>query len=453
MRRASRVVTVLGMAAVLGIAACSSGDDGSTGAGGAGVVSADPALSKEGPDHGWSQTNVELDPASLKCQGAAKNPTRGVTDTSVKIGGLASLTSPAGTAFGDVDKGAKARFDRANAEGGVAGRKIDFIGARDDGTDSARTLAQAKALVEQDEVFAVVPVSTTGGNYLDVFCADVVPFFGWGTTPAYCGNVIGFGITGCQAPPQGGQRTVNTGTAASVAKLLPAGAAKTLALVGTDNEAARQGNITVGQGFESGGFKVVYQESPIPVSGLTDATAIVNGIMTADAGKPPAVVFAVAQFADDVKLLSALKAAGYEGVLITPIYDPRLSGLPDMDDTYALAQFEPGIDTKVPAVAQMAKDFETYASGTAMSLPATSGYWAADMFIKALEKTGRDLTVDSLLKTLNGGDYVNYVEGAVAETRWPLNHIASAPCGTLAHLKDKTWTAPPLSCGVITKAP
>jgi ABC-type branched-subunit amino acid transport system substrate-binding protein len=362
------------------------------------------------------------------------------------------LTSPAGAAFGDIDAGAKARFARANAEGGVAGRQIDFVGVRDDGTDAARDGEQARVLVEQEQVFAVSPVAVTSPNFLDTFCKQVVPFFGWGTNSAFCGNVLGFGITGCQTPASNTQRTVNTGPPVGVVKLLPAGAAKTVAVVGNDTEGARQGNITIGQGFESAGFKVVYQKTPIPMSGLTDPTPIVNAIMTADGGKPPAAVFTVVQFSDAVKMVSALKVAGYKGLLITPIYDPRLAGVSELDDTYAYVGWQPGISTDVPAIAQMVKDLATYAPGVAVSTPVMAGYWSADMVIRALQKVERYLTVERFLKVLND-NFTNYVPGALPETRWPLNHIASSPCGTLAHLLNKTWTAPPETCGVITKAP
>ncbi|WP_232794118.1 ABC transporter substrate-binding protein [Pseudofrankia saprophytica] len=434
------------MACAVGIAGCGGNGDG----GGSAPVTVNPSLSKLGPDHGWDQTNVTVDPASLDCNTKAPDPNRGVTPTSVKIGGLVSLTSPAGAAFGDVPAGAKARFARANAQGGVNGRQIDFLDTRDDGSDAARTADQARALVEKDQPFASI-VTTTGGNYIDSFCSEVMPFFGWGTNPGFCGNAIGFGITGCQAPTSGSQRSVDTGGALTVANALPAGASKTLALIGLDNDSARQGIITVRQGFETAGFKAVYEKTPIPVSGLTDPTPIVSAVMQADAGKPPAVVFFVAQFGDATKLSGALKAAGYKGLVVSPIYDPRVSGIPELDGTYALLQWQGGFNTDVPGVAQMATDIEKYSSGTALSLTAMAGYWAADMLVTALQKTGKDLTVDSFLKTLNGASYTNYVAGALPETRWPVNHLAPAPCETLAHLTNGKWAAPPLQCGAITK--
>jgi hypothetical protein len=105
--RTGRLTTMLAVATTVGIglAACSSSSGGSSSGGGAprggGTTAAiNPVLTTPGPDHGWNQTNVPTPTvASLACNGKAPNPTRGVTATSIKIGGLATLTSPAGASF------------------------------------------------------------------------------------------------------------------------------------------------------------------------------------------------------------------------------------------------------------------------------------------------------------------------------------------------------------------
>lgn len=52
---------------------------------------------------------------------------QGVTATAVRIGGVLTKTSASGYSTKDAELGAKARFERANAEGGVRGRTIDFL--------------------------------------------------------------------------------------------------------------------------------------------------------------------------------------------------------------------------------------------------------------------------------------------------------------------------------------
>ena len=81
-----------------------------------------------------------------------------------------------------------------------------------------------------------------------------------------------------------------------------------------------------------------------------------------------------------------------------------------------------------------------------------AGYWSADFVVNALTKTGRNLTVDSFLKTLNGGSFAEYQQGALAESRWPLNHVTGVPCTGTALLDSGKYTqVGSLVCGQIVK--
>ncbi|MEV4548380.1 ABC transporter substrate-binding protein [Nonomuraea wenchangensis] len=89
--------------------------------------------------------------ASGQCQG---QQTTGITDKSIKLGGIYPLSGPA-SAYGDIPKGIKAYFDYVNAEkGGIGGRTVEFI-VRDDGYQPPKAVEEARRLVEQDQVFAL----------------------------------------------------------------------------------------------------------------------------------------------------------------------------------------------------------------------------------------------------------------------------------------------------------
>jgi branched-chain amino acid transport system substrate-binding protein len=89
--------------------------------------------------------------ATGACQG---QQTTGITDTSIKLGGIYPLSGPA-SAYGDIPKGIKAYFDYLNAEkNGIGGRKIEFQ-ARDDGYQPPKAVEEARRLVEQEQVFAL----------------------------------------------------------------------------------------------------------------------------------------------------------------------------------------------------------------------------------------------------------------------------------------------------------
>ena len=77
----------------------------------------------------------------------------GASDTEIKIGNINPYSGPA-SAYGTIGKSIAAYFDKLNAEGGINGRKIDFI-SLDDGYNPAKTVEQARRLVEQEQVLLV----------------------------------------------------------------------------------------------------------------------------------------------------------------------------------------------------------------------------------------------------------------------------------------------------------
>jgi|SRR4051794_5050559 branched-chain amino acid transport system substrate-binding protein len=74
----------------------------------------------------------------------------GATDTEIKIGNIIPYSGPA-SAYGVIGKTEDAYFKKINAEGGINGRKINYI-SYDDGYSPPKTVEQARKLVESDEV-------------------------------------------------------------------------------------------------------------------------------------------------------------------------------------------------------------------------------------------------------------------------------------------------------------
>ncbi|MGD8790299.1 MAG: ABC transporter substrate-binding protein, partial [Burkholderiales bacterium] len=72
----------------------------------------------------------------------------GVTDTEIKIGSTNPYSGPA-SAYGTIGRATTAYFKMVNDEGGVNGRKINFI-SLDDGYSPPRTVEQIRKLVEED---------------------------------------------------------------------------------------------------------------------------------------------------------------------------------------------------------------------------------------------------------------------------------------------------------------
>jgi ABC-type branched-subunit amino acid transport system substrate-binding protein len=84
---------------------------------------------------------------------AQKKYDTGATDTEIKIGNIMPYSGPA-SAYGIIGKTEAAYFKKINAEGGINGRKINFI-SYDDAYSPPKTVEQARKLVESDEVLFI----------------------------------------------------------------------------------------------------------------------------------------------------------------------------------------------------------------------------------------------------------------------------------------------------------
>src|SRR3981189_2205344 len=93
---------------------------------------------------------LALTPAEAK---AEKKYEPVASDPEIKIGNIMPYSGPA-SAYGVIGKTEAAYFNKINAEGGINGRKINFI-SYDDGYSPPKTVEQARKLVESDEVLFI----------------------------------------------------------------------------------------------------------------------------------------------------------------------------------------------------------------------------------------------------------------------------------------------------------
>jgi branched-chain amino acid transport system substrate-binding protein len=96
----------------------------------------------------------------------------GVTNDTIKLGSSVPLSGPA-SAYSAIAKAIKAEFDYQNANGGVNGKKIDFV-FYDDQYLPDRAVANAKKLVEQDKVLALFNTLGTANNVAIMKYANAV---------------------------------------------------------------------------------------------------------------------------------------------------------------------------------------------------------------------------------------------------------------------------------------
>ncbi|WP_426421740.1 ABC transporter substrate-binding protein [Bradyrhizobium genosp. A] len=93
---------------------------------------------------------------------AEKKYDPGATDSTIKIGNIMPYSGPA-SSYGVMGKVEAAYFRKLNDEGGINGRKIDFI-SYDDAYSPPKAVEQARKLVESDEVLLIFSSTGTPSN-------------------------------------------------------------------------------------------------------------------------------------------------------------------------------------------------------------------------------------------------------------------------------------------------
>jgi branched-chain amino acid transport system substrate-binding protein len=375
--------------------------------------------------------------------GDAGDSVRGVSDAIVRVGGLgdAGLFPGAGV-------GARARFERANRDGELpGGRTIEYVRFADDRSDRATDLAEGRALVEQDGVFAVAPVVTSTFEAASFLGEEDVPALGWGLAPEFCGNEHVFGFSGCLLRTD----VITNVWALLIERALEPANGKTAAVVSDDDRAGLLTQRTVTAAADDVGFDVVYADE-VPRAGAPDYTPFATAILDGDDGEPPDVVFLTGAFGNVTGLVAKLRELGYQGAITTNAgYDPRLvAQFAGASIFVEAAPFE-----SAPATVSMQRlidDVRAVDPAVSLTQAVAAGYLSADMLVKMLRATGRRLTPERFLDAANNG-FVWRLKGTAGPTVFPKGHDEPTPCGALVQSNGFVYEPlVPYRCGKVIEA-
>jgi ABC-type branched-subunit amino acid transport system substrate-binding protein len=364
--------------------------------------------------------------------------TRGIAAKVIRVGGVATLKDASGVdqLLGACD-GAKARFERANREGGVNGYKIDYVGCSDDGQSPERNRDAVHNLVEQKKVFALVPYSSGVSDSGDYLNRARVPYYGWGVSPVdYCGwtdRQFAFSVTqaiSCTTAVPGKAFFSSLGISAylKAAKREPSGVKA--AFVGSSDAASATSIKAFKQIGADLGMDVVYAKTPIPGAGaapLADYTPVAQAVLSSGADfvaipSLPGPTFSV---------IAALRAGGYKGDVLIFFFDTRLLVLAkQLDRVYALSPNFGFSGYGGDVYDQMADDLKAIDAKSPVDGAGTlTSYGAADMFLQALADVKGPLTAEALSKVMNGGWDYSPPGTLLCASHWPSSHAVSSTCG------------------------
>ncbi len=378
--------------------------------------------------------------------GAASPRVATASDGTITVAGIGYAQT-----FGDAGIGAQARFQRANDDKEIKGYTIDFKEFADDKNDPATSLAEARRLVTQEGILAVVPaVSVVTPK--DFLTQQQIPWFGAGYDTTYCTDgAAGFGIStyGCLIP------TDPKRVPAIQWELLKKELASkdidnpTAALLGTDTTSGKVSVQGGASGATGAGFKVVYAKGafPGPPAVVSDYTPYAQDLLTSNGGKAPDVIYTSIAPTSSLALINLLKSNGYTGTYLSPFYSPLLLG--PLTGAYVFLQFA-GFEADSPGVKQFNDDVQAFKPGTKGSLALAAGYFSADMFIQAVKnslKASKTLTSASVQKAAAKMTYT--IKDTIGPTTYPASFKqGTKSCSTLEYDADGTAFAivQPFTC-------
>ena len=365
---------------------------------------------------------------------------RGFDGTTIKVAGIGDAVG-----FGDADLGTKARFQRANNTNELNGIKLDYLEFAADKQDPATATSEARRLVTQDQVFAIVPdlSAVNPGPYLN---EQHVPYIGWAFDGTYCSptpstSLYGFGYSGCLVPSNpsvmpDSYENLFKFTAMKSGKQKPS-----IVLFSNDNQSGKNSARFQATSAQGAGFNVVYAKGSVPIT-TSDYTPYVQAWLTADGGKPPDAIYCLLAV-QCIPIWAAVKAAGYKGV-----FQATLGAIPSLLKPLA-GTVTIGFYNNEPnaGLTQMQTDLNAVKSGTAVSSANAAAYFAADMFIQGLKTLGKNITPERLQQALAKQTWT--IPNFVGPTKYPGATVSSLEaCTSLIENADGTaWnTVESYSC-------
>ena len=329
--------------------------------------------------------------------GAQNSKVPGVTAKEILVGGIAGVTNPTGAPYDASFDGAKAYFDMVNKKGGVYGKKFKVVGNLDDQTRASKNLLAARSLVEEKNVFAVVPMATQTFASAKYLADKGVPTFGWNIQSDWAEGPSLFGEKGSWLCF--GSQCTNIAPN-YVAKKEGAKAAGVLAY-GSSPQSADCAK-AIESTFNKYGPKVGFADRSLTFGfSANDISAGVQAI------KDNGVDF-IAPCMDANGAINFQKALKQAGVTNVKWYAPEGYGNEDLikqvgadlDGFTFVVSFTPFEAADIsPGTAQFLKELKK--TGTSPSEQALAGWQSAMLLHEGIKRAGKNFTRESVVSEIN----------------------------------------------------
>lgn len=347
----------------------------------------------------------------------------GVTDTEIRVGGVAAVTNPLQADYGQAFKGTQAYFDMINSQGGIYGRKLVLAAQRDDRTTG--NADEVQGLVSQDKVFAVLPVATLLYSGAKTLTDANVPTFGWNINDEWGGPPNLFGDKGsylcadCAYP-----------TLPFVAKQIKAANVGVLAYAVPQSTQCADGVKKSFQKWPTA--KIAYDDSTVAF-GSTDLSVQVSKMKEADVN----LVLTCIDTNGAITLAKEMQKQGLKATEYLPNgydYDLLNSFGDVMEGSIVGVQFTPFEFTPQPKAETDYINWIAKVPGGKKGEISLAGWMSAQLFVEGLKMSGPEFSREKVVSQLN--TLTNWTaDGINSGVNWTVEHTQVAPDSCFAMLK------------------
>ncbi|HEX6319113.1 MAG TPA: ABC transporter substrate-binding protein [Burkholderiales bacterium] len=329
---------------------------------------------------------------------------QGVTNDRILLGQAAVFSGPAAQLGIQMRNGIRAYFDHVNEKGGVHGRRLELV-TEDDFYEASRAPAASRKLIEEHKVFALLGYvgTPTGVVHLPVVTRSKVPLVGMFT-----------GAEALRAPLNRYVFHVRASyydeTEAIVEQVVSTGG-KNIAVFYQDDAYGQAGL----KGVE---IAVAKRNMKISALGTVERNTIKveNAVRSIHAAKPDAVVM-ISAYTSCAEFIRQMKRAGSAATF----YNVSFVGSKALADALGKEGTGVAISQVVPfpwgAAVPVVREYQQLskkAGFTDYNFSAIEGFLVAKVMVEGLRRTGRDLTREKFIDTMEkldvdlGGFFVSY---------------------------------------------
>jgi branched-chain amino acid transport system substrate-binding protein len=338
----------------------------------------------------------------------------GITDSEIRIGQFAAQTGPAAELGKRMQLGIQAHFAAVNAAGGISGRQLKLV-SRDDGYEPEKAAAAAKALIEEDKVFALI------GSVGTPTTLAAIPAINAAGIP-----LIG-PFTGAQALREPLNRNlfhVRASYFDETERMV-----QHLSTLGFKKIAVFYQNDSYGKAGLEGVTRALTKRSMKAVATVTvernsvDVAAALDEILKAG----PEAVIQISAYKSCAALIKQARAKAYGGQFFNVSFVGSQALLQELGDSGAgvtISQVVPFPFIGSSAIVREYQQRMTESGHKDFDFSSMEGFLAAKVLTEGLRRAGKALSRESLVTALES--LKDYNMGGFAVTYGPKNHEGSS---------------------------